>query len=126
LNCRFEIYLLHSSITTFDQQAAFKIPPPGVRKIILSTNIAETSVTIPDVVYVIDSARVKEMTYDPNKRTKSLDLCWISKANSKQRKGRAGRVRSGFYFSLISQDHYDSFLEYQVFFFFLKINYNEH
>ena len=42
----------------------FKIPPEGVRKVVLATNIAETSITVPDVVYVVDTGRVKEMHFD--------------------------------------------------------------
>lgn len=59
---------LHSAISADQQRAAFKVPPPGVRKIVLSTNIAETSVTLEDVVVVIDSGRHKERRFDAHKR----------------------------------------------------------
>ena len=55
------IYTLHSTIATDEQERAFLIPPPGVRKIVLATNIAETGVTIPDVTCVIDTGKHKEM-----------------------------------------------------------------
>ena len=55
------IYPLHSSIASEDQEAAFLVPPPGVRKIVLATNIAETGITIPDVTCVIDSGKHREM-----------------------------------------------------------------
>ena len=51
---------LHSVLSSDDQSAAFKVPPAGVRKIVIATNIAETGITIPDVVFVIDSGKVKE------------------------------------------------------------------
>jgi ATP-dependent RNA helicase DHX29 len=55
------IYALHSSIASEDQEAAFLVPPPGVRKIVLATNIAETGITIPDVTCVIDTGKHREM-----------------------------------------------------------------
>jgi hypothetical protein len=58
------IFPLHSSLSSSEQNAVFQPMPPGVRKIVVATNIAETSVTIEDVVYVIDTCRVKENSYD--------------------------------------------------------------
>lgn len=60
---RCEVYPLHSTLSNEEQQAVFSRPPDGVTKIIISTNIAETSVTIDDVVYVIDSGKMKEKRY---------------------------------------------------------------
>lgn len=73
----------------------FTRPPPGTRKIVLATNIAETAITIDDVVYVIDSGKVKEKSYDPFTNVSTLQCGWISKASARQREGRAGRVRAG-------------------------------
>ncbi|KAH9023758.1 P-loop containing nucleoside triphosphate hydrolase protein [Lactarius hengduanensis] len=73
---RYSIHLLHSSIPVAEQQVVFDPPPAGVRRIIISTNIAETSVTIPDVVYVVDTAKVKEQRYDPTRHMSSLVSCY--------------------------------------------------
>ncbi|KAJ3323750.1 ATP-dependent DNA/RNA helicase dhx36 [Blyttiomyces sp. JEL0837] len=100
---RFRVFPLHSSVPTAGQQEVFEVPPPGVRKVILSTNIAETSVTINDVVYVIDSGKIRINTYDSNSRISSLNSVWASASNIKQRCGRAGRCQPGQYFSLLSR-----------------------
>jgi ATP-dependent RNA helicase DHX57 len=63
-NAHTRIMPLHSSLSSQEQNAVFHKMPPGCRKIVVSTNIAETSVTIEDVVYVIDTCRVKENSYD--------------------------------------------------------------
>ncbi|XP_062339112.1 putative ATP-dependent RNA helicase DHX57 isoform X2 [Osmerus eperlanus] len=96
------VYPLHSSLSNEEQQAVFKRPPEGVTKIIISTNIAETSVTIDDVVYVIDSGKMKEKRYDASKSMESLEDSWVSRANALQRRGRAGRVASGVCFHLFT------------------------
>lgn len=66
-----------------------------IRKIVLSTNLAETSITIDDCVFVIDSGKMKETRFNSNQNLESLETCWVSQANALQRKGRAGRVMSG-------------------------------
>uniref|UniRef100_A0A665WCW9 Putative ATP-dependent RNA helicase DHX57 n=1 Tax=Echeneis naucrates TaxID=173247 RepID=A0A665WCW9_ECHNA len=96
------VYPLHSTLSNEEQQAVFSRPPDGVTKIIISTNIAETSVTIDDVVYVIDSGKMKEKRYDASKSMESLEDSWVSRANALQRKGRAGRVASGVCFHLFT------------------------
>ncbi|KXS09779.1 P-loop containing nucleoside triphosphate hydrolase protein [Gonapodya prolifera JEL478] len=106
----FRIYLLHSTIPVVQQQAVFETLGPSCRKIILSTNIAETSLTIPDVVYVVDSARVREKRYDPARRMTDLVVSWVAQANAKQRAGRAGRVREGQYYCVVSRARWDSVL----------------
>lgn len=68
----------------------FDYPPEGVRKCIVSTNIAETSVTIDGIRFVVDSGKVKEMSYDPVCKMQKLKEFWISQASAQQRKGRAG------------------------------------
>ena len=100
---------LHSSVSTSDQRHIFEIPNDGLVKIILSTNIAETSLTIPDVSLVIDSGRMKETRFDSSKGIVSLDTCWISKANALQRSGRAGRICQGKCIRLFSSRRYEKF-----------------
>jgi small subunit ribosomal protein S24e len=100
---KFSIHLLHSTIPLAEQQVIFDPPPSGVRRIILATNIAETSVTIPDVVYVVDTARIKELRYDPERHMSSLVSAWVGTSNLNQRAGRAGRHRPGEYFGILGQ-----------------------
>lgn len=92
---RFIIVPLHSTLTNEEQALVFKKAPAGKRKIVLTTNIAETSITIDDCVFVIDCGQMKEKRFDSNRNMESLDLTWVSRANAMQRKGRAGRVRPG-------------------------------
>lgn len=98
----FKIFCIHSSSSSEDTLSMFR-PIAGVRKIILATNIAESSITIPDVVYVVDSGRQKILTYQPTLRMNSLEMTWISEANSLQRMGRAGRTQPGEYYRLWSK-----------------------
>ena len=104
---KFKFFLLHSSMPA-GQTEVFEPPPPGIRKIILATNIAETSITIPDVQHVIDSGKLREKRYDQARRITQLQCTWISKSNSKQRAGRAGRVQNGNYYALFSNERYQT------------------
>ena len=103
----YRIHMLHSSMPA-GQTEVFNSVPTGCRKIILSTNIAETSVTIPDVQYVVDTGKLREKRYDQLRRITKLQCTWISKSNSKQRAGRAGRVQNGNYYALFSKARYES------------------
>jgi len=93
---------LHGVLNTKDQEDVFVETPEKVTKIVLATNIAETSITLTDIVYIIDCGFHKVQMYDPFKHMDSLNMAWISKANAIQRKGRAGRVASGLCFHLYS------------------------
>ena len=88
---------LHSTLSLADQDKVFDYAPDGVRKCIVSTNIAETSITIDGVRFVIDSGKVKEMQYDPVCKMQRLKEFWISRASAEQRKGRSGRTGPGEY-----------------------------
>uniref|UniRef100_A0A4W3HMA8 ATP-dependent DNA/RNA helicase DHX36 n=1 Tax=Callorhinchus milii TaxID=7868 RepID=A0A4W3HMA8_CALMI len=97
---RFVIIPLHSLMPSVNQTEVFKKPPPGVRKIVIATNIAETSITIDDVVHVIDGGKIKETHFDTQNNISTMAAEWVSKANAKQRKGRAGRVQAGHCYHL--------------------------
>ncbi|XP_054842559.1 3'-5' RNA helicase YTHDC2 [Eublepharis macularius] len=111
---RFQVFMLHSNMQTSDQKKVLKTSPPGIRKIILSTNIAETSITVNDVVFVIDSGKMKEKSFDALNCVTMLKMVWISKASAIQRKGRAGRCRPGICFRLFSRLRFQNMLEFQT------------
>ena len=104
------VHALHSSFSGDDQQAAFEIPPPGVRKIILATNIAETGITIPDVTCVIDTGKHREMRFDERRQVSRLTQSFIAQANAKQRRGRAGRVQAGLCFHLFTRHRFEDLM----------------
>lgn len=104
----FKLITLHSLMTPEQQHEAFERPPAGMRKIVLSTNIAEASVTIDDIVYVIDTGVRKERSYDPTSGS-SLDTKMVSKANAIQRRGRAGRVQEGIVVHLFPSYKFEGF-----------------
>ncbi|EFX03995.1 ATP dependent RNA helicase [Grosmannia clavigera kw1407] len=107
------IYPLHSTIATEEQEAAFLVPPAGFRKIVLATNIAETGITIPDVTCVVDTGKHREMRYDERRQLSRLIDTFISRANAKQRRGRAGRVQEGLCFHLFTRYRHDQVLSDQ-------------
>lgn len=100
---RFKVLQLHSQIRLEQQKEVFQRPPKGVRKIVLSTNIAEASITVDDIEVVIDCGRAKETSYDAFLRVPTLNTSWISRASASQRAGRAGRVAPGICYHLFSR-----------------------
>ena len=104
-----EIYTLHSNVSDEEQLKVFyKIP---LRKIILATNIAESSITINDTCYVIDFCLIKELQFNAKTNHESLELKWASKANCLQRGGRAGRVGTGYVFRLVNEHFFKKVLD---------------
>ena len=91
---------------TSDQMRVFQSPPAGVIKVVVATNIAETSITIDDVSFVIDTGRLKENRFDPQRKLESLVEDFGSQANLKQRRGRAGRVRRGVCIHLVTSTRF--------------------
>ena len=110
---RFLLLQLHSGIQKKEQDQVFHTLRPGQHKIILSTNIAETSITIDDVTVVINAGRVKEKTYDPHTKLAFLQSAWISQASARQRRGRAGRTQAGVCFHLYSTLRSQNLSEFQ-------------
>ncbi|KAH0802055.1 P-loop containing nucleoside triphosphate hydrolase protein [Histomonas meleagridis] len=106
---------LYASLPPREQQLVF-LPPKhdNIRKIIVSTNIAETSVTIDGVVYVIDPGFVKQSQYQPDRRMFALLVTPISQAAANQRSGRAGRTRPGKCYRLYTESSYNNQLEKQT------------
>ncbi|XP_039961333.1 probable ATP-dependent RNA helicase DHX34 [Bactrocera tryoni] len=111
-NSHWIILPLHSGLALADQDKVFDYAPDGMRKCIVSTNIAETSLTVDGVRFVIDSGKVKEMSYDSSCKGQRLKEFWVSKSSAEQRKGRAGRTGPGTCFRLFSEKQYDTFEAY--------------
>ncbi|KAG7393201.1 3'-5' RNA helicase ythdc2 [Phytophthora pseudosyringae] len=108
----YEIALLHSRLSAQEQRRAFMTPPHGKRKLVLATNIAETSLTIEDVVFVVDCGKSKQThalaATSSSSFVMGLQTTWVARANCVQRTGRAGRVRAGICFRLFSKARYET------------------
>ncbi|CDZ98088.1 p-loop containing nucleoside triphosphate hydrolase protein [Phaffia rhodozyma] len=112
---------LYSSLPPQQQQRIFDPAPPATvpggapgRKVVISTNIAETSLTIDGIVYVVDPGFFKQKVYNPRIRVESLLVSPISKASAQQRAGRAGRTRPGKCFRLYTEKDFINELEEQT------------
>lgn len=97
---------MHGSLTHHDQLKVFFHVPRGTRKVIIATNIAETSLTIPNIVYVIDCGFIKMKWYMAEHQMDMLVVVPASQACCRQRAGRAGRVRHGKVFRLFTEESY--------------------
>lgn len=104
---KMHILPLYSLLPTKEQLKVFEPPPTDSRLVILATNIAETSLTIPGVRYVFDSGRSKERKFDKLTGVQSFEIGWISKASAQQRAGRAGRTIAGHCYRLYSSAVYE-------------------
>lgn len=106
---RHHIVVLHAMNSAGIDEATAQPKAPGERKILLSTDIAETSLTLENVEYVVDSGLRRDSVTHPLNGVMMLDTRWISQANATQRAGRAGRVRPGRYYALFSKERRASF-----------------
>ncbi|OAG37345.1 hypothetical protein AYO21_08422 [Fonsecaea monophora] len=100
---------LYSQLPTAEQLKVFEPPPSGARLIVLATNVAETSLTIPGIRYVFDTGRSKERKYNLDTGVQSFEIDYISKASAQQRAGRAGRTGPGHCWRLYSSAVYEQF-----------------
>ncbi|KAI6089537.1 P-loop containing nucleoside triphosphate hydrolase protein [Hypoxylon rubiginosum] len=107
LPLKMHVLPLYSLLPTREQMRVFDDSPEGSRAIILATNVAETSLTIPGIRYVFDSGRSKERRYNRDTGVQSYEIGWISKASANQRAGRAGRTGPGHCYRLYSSAVYE-------------------
>lgn len=117
-----KVYPLYGSLPPAQQQRIFEAAPAGGRKVIVSTNIAETSLTIDGIVYVVDPGFAKQKVYNPRIRVESLLVSPISKALAQQRAGRAGRTRPGKCFRLYTEEAFQKELIAQLYPEILRLN----
>ncbi|CAE8720871.1 unnamed protein product [Polarella glacialis] len=108
------IFALHSRMPTSEQQAIFRPPPPGKRKVIIATVLAETSITVEDIVFVVDTGRSRSTFFNEASMVSALRTVWYSKANGFQRRGRAGRCRPGAWYRLFSSLQWEAMDEYAL------------
>ncbi|XP_011301122.1 putative ATP-dependent RNA helicase DHX30 [Fopius arisanus] len=105
---------LHSKMAHYDQRKIFDTPPPHVRKIVLATDIAETGITVTDVVYVVDSCTHRQLQWHEKLGISSIKNQWASQANINQRKGRAGRVQPGVSYHFVTREMFNNLLPHPI------------
>lgn len=105
---RLVVYPMYAAMSQNSQMDAFVPAPPNTRKVILATNIAETSITIPGIKYVIDCGKAKIRSYEPVTGIDTLKVTWISKAQAWQRVGRAGRLDDGMCYRTYSKGEFEA------------------
>ena len=109
---------LYSNLSSEQQARVFEAVPEGHRLCVVATNVAETSLTIPGVRYVVDTGQVKSRHYDKVTGVSSFEVEWVSKASANQRAGRAGRTGPGhcyrLYSSAVFENEFDDFTEPEI------------
>lgn len=109
---KFKVFAMHSQIPMEDQQHVFQAPECGVCHFVLASNVAESSLTLPNVCAVIDLGMNKQQVYDPRMKMTYLALKWTSKASAHQRSGRAGRTMAGVVLRLYPEDFFRALPEF--------------
>ncbi|KAI3906785.1 hypothetical protein MKW98_004818 [Papaver atlanticum] len=112
LSSIFKVHILHSSIDTEQALKTMKILKSH-RKVILATNIAESSVTIPGVAFVIDSCRSLQVFWDNNRKKDAAELLWVSKSQAEQRKGRTGRTCDGKIYRMVTRSFFNQLSDHE-------------
>ena len=107
-----QVLPLYSMLSPEEQSKVFETPKEGHRLIVVSTNIAETSITIPNIKYVVDCGREKQKVYDSQLRMSKFMISWVSKASADQRAGRAGRTGPGHCYRLFSSALFGKMTQY--------------
>ncbi|KAL8277707.1 hypothetical protein RQP46_009829 [Phenoliferia psychrophenolica] len=102
---------LYSLLSTEKQMKVFDEPPPNCRLVVIATNVAETSITIPNIKYVVDAGRAKERKFDVGSGIQTFEVSWISKAAASQRAGRAGRTGPGHCYRLYSSAVFENYFD---------------
>ncbi|XP_036899956.1 probable ATP-dependent RNA helicase DHX35 isoform X2 [Sturnira hondurensis] len=105
---------MYAGLPSFEQMKVFERVSHSVRKVIVATNVAETSITVSGVVYVIDCGFVKLRAYNPRTAIECLVVVPVSQASANQRAGRAGRNRSGKCYRLYTEEAFDKLAESTV------------
>nr|CAH0106947.1 unnamed protein product [Daphnia galeata] len=103
---KLSVLAMHGGLSNEDQLQVFQRPSLGRRKIVVATNVAEASITIPGIVYVIDCGFVKLKWFNADTQTDALVVVPISQASAQQRAGRAGRIRAGKVYRLYTEDYF--------------------
>ncbi|XP_075852553.1 putative ATP-dependent RNA helicase DHX37 isoform X1 [Microcebus murinus] len=103
---------LYSLLAPEKQAQVFKPPPEGTRLCVVATNVAETSLTIPGIKYVVDCGKVKKRYYDRVTGVSSFRVTWVSQASADQRAGRAGRTEPGHCYRLYSSAVFGDFEQF--------------
>lgn len=109
-----EVLPLYSALDEKDSDYAISIPKTSVIRVIVATNVAEASITVEGVVYVIESGIENQAQWEVEDSKKTVELRRISKANARQRFGRSGRTRNGEVFTLYTESQYDEMIDFPI------------